>query len=216
MTDASTPSAEQRVSARSRIRAAAAARTSGRVSLLRAGLIAVETMAAVSVAGFVLAVPLTADLRPFLAVLLGLIVAFAILQPGSAGGLVLVLALGGGYVMVTSLGDVFGGALPPPAEVIAISVALFLVHAIDTLRASVPLGVEFDRSVLTRWLRRLAEALVPTILLGVLVLQQPAANSGGRIWVFGALAVLAAVGIPAVRMRRKPWLDRAVEQEQNR
>jgi hypothetical protein len=99
--------------------------------------------------------------------------------------------------------------------VIAIAIALFLIHSIDTLRASVPLGVEIDRSVLTRWLRRLAEALVPTVVLGALVLQQPARGSDGRLWVIGALAVFAAVGIPAVRMRRRPWLDRAADREEN-
>jgi hypothetical protein len=181
----------------------------GRWSVLRLSLAAVETLAAIGVAGFVLNVPLTAGLRPFLTLLLGLVIAFAIFQPGTAGGVVLLLSLGIGYVLITSLGDALGGALPPVGEVLLIAVALFLIHAIDSFRGTLPIDVAIDRSVLVRWLRRLAEALVPTVGLGALVLTVPGRGAGPALWFIGAVALFAAIGIPTVWMRRKPWLDKA-------
>ena len=179
---------------------------SGRWSLFRILLAAVEAAAAIGVAAFVLSVPMTADLRPMGVMLLGLIIAFAIVQPGTAGAMVLLLALGGSYVIVTTLGDRFGGALPPLPEVLLISVALYVIHTTDAFRAALPTDAAVDPSVTVRWLIRLVEVLVPAVLLGVVVLAEPTRGASG-LWYLGAVALLAAVGIPAFRMRRKPWLD---------
>jgi hypothetical protein len=118
------------------------------------------------------------------------------------------MVLGGSYIMLTSMGDAFGGTLPPPSHVIGLALALFAVHAIDTYRATVPPHVLVDRSIILRWFRRQLEAIVPTVLLGILVLQAPARGLSRGWWFAGAAMAVLAVGIPAMRSRRSPWLDR--------
>lgn len=179
----------------------------GRWGALRVILTLVETAATICVGVFILSVPLTADIRPFFATFLTMVALFAIFQPGTAGALLLIMSLGFCYLLVTSLGDAFGGALPHPAEVLLIAVALYLIHTIDTLRSSVPANATIDRSLVIRWLRRLSESLVPALILGMVVLIEPTRGMNW-IWYFGAIGVLSAVGVPAVLIRRKPWLDK--------
>lgn len=178
------------------------------VSPFRMGLVATEALAATLVAAYIVWLPLTTDLRPVLGLVLGLLVLTTILMPGSAAPVVLLMTLGGSYVLLSSIGDAFDGRLPPTVHVLGMAIGLFTVHSIDTYRTTVPPHVLVDRSVILRWLRRQLEAVVPTVLLGIVVLQAPARGLPRAWWFVGAAMAVLAVGIPAIRSRRSPWLDR--------
>lgn len=180
-----------------------------RVPPFRMLLVAIEMVAAIGVSAFIVSAPLTTALRPLLGLLLGMTVVLGMMWPGSGASVVLIMALGFSYVMVTSLGGSFGGALPPPFQVLGVAVGIYAVHAIDTYRATVAASVHVDSSIVTRWLRRQLETVAPTLILGAVVLLAPARGLDRLFWMVGALALLGAVGIPALLVRRSPWLDRS-------
>lgn len=144
-------------------------------------------------------------LRPVLLFFLVGVGAVAVVWPGSAAGLVVLLGVITGYGVLTSLGSVLDLAASPSAlQVLLIAVCLYVAHATDALRAAVQ-GAALDSSVLRRWLRRLAEALLPGLAVGVGVLALPPGDGGGPLWLLGAIAVLAATAVPALRVARRPW-----------
>jgi hypothetical protein len=99
-------------------------------------------------------------------------------------------------------------ARPPRAyEVLGLAAALFLVHAVDALREVLPADAAIESSVMIRWVQRTAEALVPGLVLGGLLIGLPTASAGGLFWLVGALGLLFAVGLPALAMRPRPWRE---------
>lgn len=154
-------------------------------------------------------------LRPMLLVFLVFVGAAAVAWPGSGAGLVSIVGIVVSYVTLTTLDDVLDLAQSPSANrVLLIGSCLYVAHATDALRGAVA-GAALDRSVLLRWLRRLAEALVPGVAVGALVLGLPTGNGASPVWLLGAAAVLVAAAVPAFRVQRRPWrsspTDRAAD-----
>lgn len=144
-------------------------------------------------------------LRPLLLLFLALVCGAAVLWPGSGAGLVAILGVVGGYLVLTGLGSVLRLAeSPSAARVLLLGGCLYVAHATDALRAAAP-GADLDRSVVLRWLRRLAETLVPGLLAGALVLTLPVGDGASPVWLLGALAVVGAAAVPALRVQRRPW-----------
>jgi hypothetical protein len=144
-------------------------------------------------------------LRPMLLLFLVFVGAAAVAWPGSAAGLVAIIGIVVSYVTLTALDDVLDLAEPPSANrVLLIGACLYVAHATDALRGAVA-GAALDSSVLVRWLRRLAEALVPGAAVGALVLGLPTGDGASPLWLIGAAAVLVAAAVPAFRVQRRPW-----------
>jgi len=144
--------------------------------------------------------------------LLGLIAAVVLLSPGSAAALVFIVGCGLCYLVLSALEAEIGVAdrVTHAYQVLGLAAALFLVHAVDALREALPTDAAVEPAVLMRWVRRVAEALGPGLLVGgVLVALPTATTRGGVFWLLGALAVLLAVGLPALTMRPRPWGDGA-------
>jgi len=155
--------------------------------------------------GVVVSYAAVTALRPLLLFFLVLVGVSAVLWPGSGAGLVAIVGVVFSYVALTSLGEVLDLATtPPPARVLLLAGCLYVCHSTDALRGAVARSV-LDRSVLLRWLRRLVEALVPGLAIGVVVLGLPTGNGASPVWLLGAAAVLAAAAVPAFRVQRRPW-----------
>ena len=159
-------------------------------------------------AGWLVAVQIGANpIRVLVIGLLGAVAAFVIASPGSAGALVFIVGCGFFYLMLTALETSIGAddRMPHPFQVLGLAAALFLVHALDGLREILPPNASIDPTVLTRWLRRVAEALVPGLGIGGLLVVLPTASGGGTFWLVGAVALLLAVGLPVLVLRPRPW-----------
>lgn len=152
-------------------------------------------------------------LRPLLLVFLVVAGAVAVAWPGSAAGLVVLLGVVTGYGVLTSLGAALDlAAGPSQLQVLLVAGCLYVAHATDALRAAVD-GAVLDGSVLRRWLVRLAEALLPGLAVGVVVLALPPGDGGSPLWLLGAVALLVATAVPALRVARRPW--RAVDADRS-
>ncbi len=176
----------------------------------RPGVVPVSLLV-VHIAALVAAIMVTTShaggtvLRPVLLFFLVSVGAFAIVWPGSAAGLVVLLGVVTAYGVLTSLGSALDLAASPSAlQVLLIAGCLYVAHATDALRAAVG-GAVLDSSVLRRWLRRIAEALLPGLAVGVVVLALPPGDGGSPLWLLGAVALLAATAVPALRVARRPW-----------
>lgn len=144
-------------------------------------------------------------LRPLLLIFLALVGTAAVVWPGSAAGLVVLLGVVTAYGVVTSLVDVLDLAAKPSAlQVLLLAGCLYAAHAVDALRAALD-GAAADSSVLLRWLTRLAQALLPGLAVGVAVLALPAGDGGSPLWLLGAVALLLATAVPALRVANRPW-----------
>lgn len=176
----------------------------------RPGVVPVSLLA-VHIAALVVAIMVATShaggtvLRPVLLFFLVSVGAFAIVWPGSAAGLVVLLGVVTAYGVLTTLGSALDLAASPSAlQVLLIAGCLYVAHATDALRAAVG-GAVLDSSVLRRWLRRIAEALLPGLAVGVVVLALPPGDGGSPLWLLGAVALLTATAVPAVRVARRPW-----------
>lgn len=147
-------------------------------------------------------------LRAFTVGLLGIMAAAVLALPGSAAALVFIVAAGLSYLALSALESEIGvdGRTPLAYEVLGLAGALFLVHAVDALRETMPAGAAIESAVLTRWIRRVAEALVPGLLLGSVLVVLPTSARSGSSWLLGALGLLLAVGLPALTLRPRPWV----------
>ena len=142
--------------------------------------------------------------------LLGLLAAVVLLSPGSAAALVFIVGCGLLYLILSALESEIGltDRVPLSSQVLGLAAALFLVHAVDSLRETLPTDAAVEFAVITRWVRRVAEALVPGVLVGGLLVIVPTATTGGGVfWLVGAAALLLAVGLPALALRPRPWRD---------
>jgi len=161
-----------------------------------------------TVAGWLVAGQIGANpIRVLVIGLLGAVAAFVIVSPGSAGALVFIVGCGVTYLILSALETSIGAddRMPHPFQVLGLAAALFLVHALDGLREVLPPDASIDPSVLMRWLRRVAEALVPGLGIGGLLVVLPTASGGGTFWLVGAVALLLAVGLPVLVLRPRPW-----------
>lgn len=150
-------------------------------------------------------------LRVLVFVVLGSLSVLSLGSPASAGPLVLVVTAGLAYLVLSAFAGAVDGVAggrteqPPVWQVLVLSAALYLSHAIAAFRGVVPGRTVGEPVVLLRWLRRVAEVLVPGLALGAAVLLLPRAESGGAFWLVGALALLVLVGVPALVLRPRPW-----------
>lgn len=152
-------------------------------------------------------------LRLLTFVVLGSLALLSLGSPSSAGPLVFVVTAGLVYLLLSA----FAGALdglgdgrteaPPVWQVLVLTTALYLTHAVAAFRGVVPGRTVGDPDVVLRWLRRLAEVLVPGLAIAAAVLLLPRGERGGLLWLVGALALLLVVGLPALVMRPRPWVD---------
>lgn len=147
-------------------------------------------------------------IRVFAVGLLGIMAAIVLVSPGSAAALLFIVGCGVSYLLLSALESSVGldGRAPHPVQVLGLAAALFLVHAFDALREALPADAAIESAVLTRWARRVAEALVPGLLVGGLLVVLPTAGKGGMFWLVGALGLLLAVGLPALALRPRPWV----------
>ena len=148
--------------------------------------------------------------RVFSIGLLGLMAAIVLLSPGSAAALVFIVGCGVLYLMLSALESEIGvtDRVTQSYLVLGLAAALFLVHAVDSLRETLPRTAAVESAVIVRWVRRVAEALVPGVLVGGLLVVVPTATTGGGVfWLVGAVALLLAVGLPALALRPRPWRD---------
>ena len=140
--------------------------------------------------------------------LLAVMAAVVVVWPGSAAALVFIVGCGG--VLSPAVGDGVSDRLGQLGRRIrtrcsGLPPRCFLVHAVDALREVLPGDVAIESAVLVRWVRRVAEALVPGLLLGGLargradrvdrrdVLARRGARVAARGRVAGARAAAAAV-----------------------
>lgn len=139
--------------------------------------------------------------------LLGAVAVFVIISPGSAGALVFIVGCGVTYLVLSALETSIGVSdrVPHPLQVLGLAAALFLVHAVDGLREVLPPNASLDPTVLTRWLLRVAEALIPGLGVGGLLVVLPTATAGDAFWLVGAVGLLLAVGLPVLVLRPRPW-----------
>jgi len=143
--------------------------------------------------------------RSLLVIFLLIVGACAVAWPGSSAGLVVIVGIVVSYVALTSLGELLNlDASPSAPRVLLIAGCLYVAHATEALRSAVG-RAELDRSVLVRWLRRLAGALLPGLAVGALVLGLPIGDGANPLWLLGAVAVIGAAAVPAFRVRRRPW-----------
>lgn len=142
--------------------------------------------------------------------LLAVMGVFVVVSPGSAAALAFVVGCGVGYLVLSGLEASVGidGRAPHPLQVLGLAAALYLVHAVDALREALPAGATIEPAVLLRWVRRLAEALVPGLAIGALLMALPTASTGGPFWLLGAVGLLVAVAVPAFALRPRPWVER--------
>lgn len=147
--------------------------------------------------------------RVFAVGLLTVMGAAVVIMPGSAAALVFIVACGVCYLMLSALESAIGVEVDRASayQVLALTAALYLVHALDALRDVLPSDAGIDSAVLTRWIRRTAEALVPGLLLGGVLVVLPTASAGGAFWLVGAIGLLLAVGLPALALRPRPWRE---------
>jgi hypothetical protein len=192
------------------------ARLSGRVQAYRNRRFALRLALAVIHLGLLgsavwLVVSQTEDgpVRVFAVGLLTIMSAAVVIMPGSAAALVFIIACGVSYLMLSALESAIGIEVDRAGayQVLALAAALFLVHALDALRDVLPSDAAIESGVLTRWIRRTAEALVPGLLLGGVLVVLPTAAAGGAFWLLGAIGLLLAVGLPALALRPRPWRD---------
>lgn len=168
-------------------------------------LAVVHASSLVALIAFVTSYAGTTVLRPLMLMFLVLAGVAAVAWPGSGAGLVVLVGVVVGYGVVTGLGEALEFADRPTAlQVLMLAGCLYIAHATDALRGAVD-GALVDRSVLLRWLQRLAQALLPGLGVGVVVMALPAGDSGGPLWLVGAVALLVATGLPALRVARRPW-----------
>lgn len=168
-------------------------------------LAAVHALALAVATGVVISYIGPTALRPLLLFFLLIVGASAVVWPGSSAGLVVIVGIVVSYVALTSLSELLDlGASPSAVRVLLIASCLYVAHSAEALRGAVG-RADLDRSVLVRWLRRLAEALLPGLAAGALVLSLPTGDGANPLWLLGAAAVIGAAAVPAFRVQRRPW-----------
>jgi hypothetical protein len=161
-------------------------------------------------AGLLVAGRITAGpIQVFAIGLLAIMAAIVAVWPGSAAALVFIVGCGVSYIVLSAMESAIGieASTPRAYEVLGLAAALFLIHAVDALREILPADAAIESAVMIRWVQRTAEALVPGLVLGALLIALPTASDGGLFWLVGALGLLTAVGLPALAMRPRPWSD---------
>ncbi len=174
---------------------------------LRLTLALIQLGLLVASIGLVVGQAESGPVRVFAVGLLTIMGASVVILPGSAAALVFIVACGVWYLMLSALGTALSdeAARASAYRVLALAATIFIVHALDALRHMLPSDAAIDSAVLTRWIRRTAEALVPGLLLGGLIVVLPTASTGGAFWLVGAIGLLLAVGLPALALRPHPW-----------
>lgn len=121
-----------------------------------------------------------------------LLAVLAAAAPGSAAPLVLLLWLGGYWLL--------GVAGPVSPWTVLAAAAVLVVHVASGLAAHGPAGLVLDRATLVRWLRRGVAVGVATLLVWVVCAALARGGPpGGRLLSGTALAVVALVAAAAAR-----------------
>lgn len=179
---------------------AALGRASLEPALVRLGALAASLVA--------LLVALPAGLPPLLLAAVGVLAVLPALAPRGPWVTVVVLASVAGWLADTGLpvvaGTGTGDRVPDPGRLLVLAGALYLLHTLAALAATLPYDTVVAPEVTTRWLLRALAVVVVSALLSVAVMAGLSGLAADRTYAAAGLAGLAVAVATAGLLARSP------------